>query len=270
VAVVGNVLPRSDCTAFVLHLALWVRPLVPSRVHDTLPCLKCLHQFFEVRLWAVRVVSAVMARKASSSPCCSVSRAPRVRSGTSDRDITVPSGAWTCRRGGIPTWPDIIALGRSGLPVSAGGGGSVAAVPRSPATDADHMHLVASDRAVASDKSKTGTASRHGPGGPSSTPFDSVRPSGAFVRPLRPEYSPHLSAATVAANHGWAADVPEISETNEAATTAAEGTREAAAAARAVLRHGSSETTNDSAAQMSNSSGLPRRTMRGSRRIVAP
>jgi len=153
----------------VLHLALRVRPLVHARLHDPRPRSRGCIGSFEDRLKARVAAPGAMDRVASSSSSSSVAGgAPRAV--VSDGDVAAVAGARADGRGGLPSLPDLIALGRGGPAASTAGGGSVATVHGTSPFDPDYTHPAATDRAVASDLGLTGTASKRGPGGPRTPP----------------------------------------------------------------------------------------------------
>jgi len=200
-----------------------------------------------------------MDRVASSSSSSSLAEgAPRAV--VSDGDVAAVAGARPDGRGGLPSLPDLIDLGRGGPAASRAGGGSVATVRGASPFDPDHAHPAATDRAVASDQGLTGTTSQRGPGGPANTPRDMARRSGVFAPPRRRDAGASRLLPSSAARRR--ADA----ETTELDTTEAEETFSAWAAARTERRRGASPPTDGSAAQMRTSSRRRGRSVRGSRR----
>jgi len=190
----------------------------------------------------------VMDRVASSSSSPSLAGgAPRAV--VSDSDVAAVAGARPDGRGGLPSLPDLIALGRGGPAASTAGGGSVATVHGTSPSGPDHAHPAATDRAVASDQGLTGMTSQRGPGGPANTPRDVARRRGVFAPPRRHDTgATRLSPASDARRR---ADV----ETTGLDTTEAEETFSASAAARNARRRGALPPTDCSAAQMGTRSG---------------
>jgi len=243
----------------VLHLAHRVTPLFHARSHDPRPWSRGCTGSLEDRVKACVAAPGAMDRVASSSSSSSAAGgAPRAV--VSNGDVAAAAGARADRRGGLPSLPDLIALGRKSPAASTAGGGSVATVHGTSPFDPDHVHLAATDRAVASDLRPTGTASQRGPGGPANTPRDPRRRSCAFAPPRRLDLAGHDPATSSAARRR--ADA----ETTEVDTTEAEETVSAWAAARAERRLGASPRTDGSAAQMGTRTGRHGRTARGSRR----
>jgi len=243
----------------VLHLALRVRPLVHARSHDPRPRSRGCTGSLEDRLKARVASTGGMDRVASSSSPSSVAGGAS-RAVVSDGDVAAVAGARADGRGGLPSLPDLIALGRGGPAASTAGGGSVATVHGTSPFDPDHAHPAATDRAVASDLGLTGTASQRGPGGPANTPRDPRRRGGAFAPPRRQDGAGHGPAPSSAACRR--ADA----ETTEVDTAVAEETFSAWAAARSGRHRGASLPTDGSAAQMGTRTGHHGRTARGSRR----
>jgi len=166
----------------------------------------------EDRLKARVASHGAMDRVASSSSSSSVAGgAPRAV--VSDGDVTAVAGARADGRGGLPSLPDLIALGRGGPAASTAGGGSVATVHGTSPFDPEHAHLAATDRAVASDLGLTETASQRGPGEPANTPRDPRRRGGAFEPPWRQDGAGHGPAPSSAARRRADAETTEFDPT---------------------------------------------------------
>jgi len=211
------------------------------------------------RLKARAAGLGVMDRVASSSSSPSLAGgAPRAF--VSDGDVAAVAGARPDGRGGLPSLPDLIALGQGGPAASTAGGGSVATVHGTSPSDPYHAHPAATDRAFASDQGLTGMTSQRGPRGLANTPRDVARRSCVFAPPRRRDTgATRLPPASDARRR---ADT----ETKELDTTEAEETFSAWAAARSARRRGASPPTDGSAAQMGTRSGRRGHATRGSRR----
>jgi len=166
-----------------------------------------------------------MDRVASSSSSSSLAGgAPRAV--VSDGDFAAVAGARPDGRGGLPSLPDLLSLGRGGPAASTAGGSSVATVDGTSLFDPNHAHPAATDLAVDSDQGLTGMTSQWGPGGPANTPRDMARRSGVFAPPRRRDArATRLSPASAARRRADA-------KTTELDTTEAEETFSAWAAGR--------------------------------------
>ena len=232
----------------VLHLALRVRLLVYARSHAPRPRSRGCTGSLEDRLKARVASTGAMDRVAFSSSSSFVAGStPLVV--VSDGDVAAVAGARADGRGGFPSLPDLIALGRGGPAASTAGGGSVATVHGTSPFDLDHAHHAATDRVVASDLGLTETASQRGPGGPANTPRDPRRQGSVFAPPRCQDGAGLGPAPSCAARRRADATIAEVD------TTEAKETFSAWAAARAGRRRGASPPTEGSAAQMGTRTG---------------
>jgi len=179
----------------------------------------------------------------------------------SDGDVAAVAGARPDGRGGLPSLPDLIALGRGGPASSTAGGQSVATVHRPSLFDPNYVYLAATDRAVASDQGLTEMTSQRGPGGPANTPRDMARRRDVFAPPRTRDAGANGPPPSSAARRRADAQTTEVD------TTEAEEMSSAWAAACTKRRHGASLPTDDSAAQMRILLGRRGHSVRGSQRL---